>query len=288
VPRPSKATHVLAKLREELGLHQRELAERVGLHWRTIQDIELGKTTLSRRNAIRISEKIGVSVDWLLQNDPSTEIKNVSGKRWSNKDRQALEDRAKRWPNMPHIIRGQNLFICYNLLRDYVYFRSILESLPDQLKAISDWRQCTFRALVEFLGTHPEAAKRESEISGRNDHEQPHLTPDSVQSIKDDCDAIADYCYSERPQDEITEAVKIALNMGWTFDEVMKHLDGIAEQNRKERLLRLYGIEKFSDDPRRITFAKIQHQGGTKADKEAKTESADKSGSGPKNNVTLV
>jgi transcriptional regulator with XRE-family HTH domain len=236
MPRPSKAAHVLAKLREELGLHQKELAERVGLHWRTIQDIERGKLQLSRRNALRISEKIGVSVDWLLQNDPSAEIKNISGERWTNKHRQALEDRAKRWPNMSSVMRLQNLLICYNLLRDYVYFRSILESLPDQRKAIRDWRRCTSHALKEFLASHPEASERESEISGRNDHEQPHLTPDSTQSIKDDCDAIADYCHSEQPQDEITETVKIALDMGWTFDAVMKHLDGMTDENREERL----------------------------------------------------
>jgi transcriptional regulator with XRE-family HTH domain len=263
-------------LREELGLRQKELAERVGLHWRTIQDIELGKLQLSRRNALRISEKIGVSVDWLFQNDPSAEIKNISGERWTNKHRQALEDRAKRWPSMPHIVREQNLLICYNLLRDYVYFRSILESLPDQRKAIFDWRHCTSHALREFLASHPEASEREREISGRNDHQQPHLTPDSLQSIKDDCDAVADYCYSERSQDEITEAVRIALDLGWTFDEVMKHLDGMTEQNKEERLLRLYGIKKVWDDPRRITLAKMQHQGGTKSDKVAHTESADK------------
>src|SRR5258707_11266689 len=78
MPRVAKAAHVLAKLRSQLGLYQREFAKRVGLSQRTIQDVERGILKLSRRSAIKVSEGTGVSVEWLLDNDSRKPIQNSS------------------------------------------------------------------------------------------------------------------------------------------------------------------------------------------------------------------
>ncbi len=246
MPRPSKAAHVLAKLREELGgLYQREFAERVGLHWRTVQDIER-RGRISRRNAIKISEKTGVSSDWLLQNDPSLEIKSVSGKRWSNKDRHAFEARSKRWPELAPVIRKWNLAVCFTLLYDYVNLRFLLEGLPNPPEALRKWKACQHGAIVKFLAAYRPASEREKELTRKGGGEWPRLSRESLLTVKDDVDTIFDAAESPEPKDEVAEAVSNALRHGlYDLGEVLEILDGMTERNRQERLLKLYGLKKI-------------------------------------------
>jgi transcriptional regulator with XRE-family HTH domain len=187
VGRASKGTHVLAKLRQELGLHQKEMADRVGLHWRTIQDIERGKPPLSRRNAMRISEKTGVSVNWLLRNDPAREIVNVSGKKWSHKDRQAFEARSKRWPGVVRQARMWELGVCATLFKDYLLVKALLEGVPNPTQASFKWHQCQKDALIKFASSYePLRAKRKSELIEKV------LNKEAIQEIKGDLDAISE------------------------------------------------------------------------------------------------
>jgi transcriptional regulator with XRE-family HTH domain len=190
---PSKATHVLAKLREELGLHQKELAERVGLHWRTIQDIERGKLQLSRRNAIKIGDKLGVSPAWLLQNDTSQEIKNVAGERWSLKDRRTVDYRY------PELIRQLLLTrICSSLLSDYLRFRAYFDGLPDAQKVLARWLECQERAWSEFVASHEALGERTKNVT----KEQTKLSQNNLGSIRDDIDAISEISWAIETQFE--------------------------------------------------------------------------------------
>ncbi len=66
--RPSLGKSCLAVLRSIVGLTQGQLAELADVSRPTIQAIELGKLTLSRRLAEKISLHTGVSMRWLLNN----------------------------------------------------------------------------------------------------------------------------------------------------------------------------------------------------------------------------
>lgn len=149
-----KPPHVLAKLRKDLGLRQKELARKVLCHYRTIQDVEHGKLRLSRILAMRISEKTGVSVDWLLKNDPKRDIVNCSGRRWSNKDRKLFEDRQKRWADLLPAIRKWRVLVCMELLKDYLRLRSLIETLPEPGKALIHWGNWRREAFLKFLETY--------------------------------------------------------------------------------------------------------------------------------------
>ena len=199
MPMPSKATHVLAKLREELGLHQKELAERVGLHWRTIQDIERGKLQLSRRNAIKIGDKLGVSPAWLLQNDTSQEIKNVSGEQWSLKDRQNTDAHYPWFAHRTPLVRQYILAgICVRLFRQYLRFRAYFDGLPDAQKVLARWLECQERAWSEFVASHEALGERTKNVT----KEQTKLSQNNLGSIRDDIDAISEISWAIETQFE--------------------------------------------------------------------------------------
>jgi transcriptional regulator with XRE-family HTH domain len=206
MPRPSKAAHVLAKLRDELGLHQKELAERVGLHWRTIQDVERGKTQLSRRNAMRISEKTGVSVNWLLANDPTREMVSVSGEPWSNQDRVTAARRAERFPRIARLTRKLQATVSGRLLYEYFELRTLIEAMPNPLAALLAWHEIRKRALEEFMKKFPEAKE---------------IRPDrfNPESIKGDVDIVIEEEANWTERDTETLPILIALSAyvdgGW-------------------------------------------------------------------------
>jgi transcriptional regulator with XRE-family HTH domain len=193
--RTSKGAHVLAKLRQELGLHQKEMAERVGLHWRTIQNIEGGKSKLNRRTAMRISQKTGVSVHWLLQNDSDREIVNASGKKWSHKDQQAFDARSKQWPGLSRNVRWLELAVSAPLFRDYLTIRALLEGAPNPLEASLKWHKCQKQALFSFASSYePLRAEKGSLLTKK------WLGKEGIQEIRNDLDAISEDLQS--PADE--------------------------------------------------------------------------------------
>ena len=67
--RPSLNKTNIARLRELLGMTQKDLATIAGCSWTSIRSIEHGKLGLSRRLAERIMAQTDVSADWLLRND---------------------------------------------------------------------------------------------------------------------------------------------------------------------------------------------------------------------------
>ena len=64
-----KSHHVVAWVREALGLKQSELASLIGISRNTLQSIELGRLPLSERIAYRLSEQTGIRAKWLLDNE---------------------------------------------------------------------------------------------------------------------------------------------------------------------------------------------------------------------------
>ncbi|HIF09348.1 MAG TPA: XRE family transcriptional regulator [Sneathiellales bacterium] len=71
--RPSVNRHVLAALRNVIGLSQKKFGELCGVTRDTILSIETGRLKLSEKLATRIAEETGVTMNWLLENDLSTE-----------------------------------------------------------------------------------------------------------------------------------------------------------------------------------------------------------------------
>ncbi len=64
--RPPKNQHVVAVLRQAIGLGQQQLAARIGCSKSYIQKIELDDRPLSLETAKRIGDHTGVDLDWLM------------------------------------------------------------------------------------------------------------------------------------------------------------------------------------------------------------------------------
>lgn len=63
-----KPKHVVAWVREQLGLTQSELGHLIGSSQHTIQAIELGKLPLSEYFAYQLAEQTGITAKWFLAN----------------------------------------------------------------------------------------------------------------------------------------------------------------------------------------------------------------------------
>lgn len=63
----------LRLLRQETGLPQTQTAERVGISWRTYQDLEAGKYP-SYVTLLKIADTFQVSVDWLMGRTEDREV----------------------------------------------------------------------------------------------------------------------------------------------------------------------------------------------------------------------
>ena len=63
----------LRLLRQEAGLTQTQTAERVGISWRTYQDLEAGKYP-SYTTLLKIADTFQVSVDWLMGRTEDREV----------------------------------------------------------------------------------------------------------------------------------------------------------------------------------------------------------------------
>jgi DNA-binding XRE family transcriptional regulator len=75
--------HNLARLREELGISQTDLAQWVGRSWSAIKAIETGKLALSPELAALIASTTGTDKNWLLANDlsaPMPPLERVSAR----------------------------------------------------------------------------------------------------------------------------------------------------------------------------------------------------------------
>jgi len=62
----------LAIVRKEIGYTQAQFGELIGRAWPTVHAIERGKLRLTEEVAQKASEETGVSLKWLLEDDPQT------------------------------------------------------------------------------------------------------------------------------------------------------------------------------------------------------------------------
>src|SRR5262249_32561654 len=81
---PSKQKHVLVRLRQHLGLSQKQLAAWCACSEVTIQSIEVGRLALSKNLALRISRATAVPAEWLLANDLKSPLPKLALKPLAN------------------------------------------------------------------------------------------------------------------------------------------------------------------------------------------------------------
>jgi hypothetical protein len=155
---------------------------------------------------MRISEKTGVSIHWLLANDPAREIVNVSGELWSNQDRAASERRAERFPRITRLTRKLQATVSGLLLHEYLELRTLIEAMPNPLAALLAWHEIRKQALEEFVKKFPEAKE---------------IRPDrfNSESIKEDVDIVIEEEANWTKRDTETLPILIALSActggGW-------------------------------------------------------------------------
>jgi transcriptional regulator with XRE-family HTH domain len=212
--RPSKAVHVLAKVRIELGETQKGFANMCRCHCRTIQQIELGKLRLSRTMAMRISERTGVSVEWLLANDKARGIVDVLDRKWSPD-----KESRKRWAGLRPRIRVYQLLICTKLFEEYLRLRSLIESLPNPGKAMREWESLHREAFLKFLENY-EPVSVKFGLEPKNitlqdfDKFAVSVSSETLKTAQGDIYAILDFQSAKPPKNSRERAVDLFVGLG--------------------------------------------------------------------------
>jgi transcriptional regulator with XRE-family HTH domain len=159
--RNSPRRHVLVLIREELGKSQKELASILCLSQSATQKIELKKLPLSPDTARRASERLGVSIEDLIENNVSSPLRAVNGKRWTKKAcdewRASLSDWAKLSPE-EHAWRLRNSEL---LLRAYLEHRTLVESFENPEIGAELLDSHLQKALLEFRGKNLKLLKKD-------------------------------------------------------------------------------------------------------------------------------
>lgn len=246
IVRKSKGAHVLEKVRAGLGKYQKEFAKALGCSESAIQQIELGKLALSRRMAMRISERTGVSVEWLLTNDPEREIVNVFGRKWSP-DTKRIELFRERWAKLQPMVRACQVLICQRLLEDYLCLRSLIESLPNPGKAMREWESYHREAFLKFLETYKPISERfgfnPKELTA-NDYLRLTVgaSSENLGSIQGDIDAVMDALHAGAKPRNYKEILAHLFVLGGnhpyqTFERVFNGLAGLSDEDLKKKTL---------------------------------------------------
>ena len=117
-----KSRHVVAWVRESLGLKQAELASLIGISRNTLQSIEYGRLPLSERIAYRLSEQTGIGAKWLLNNELGDLPPDPAEMR-----RKYEQAQAQPWRDSYPAYLVPRMFI----FRLYVFAREIAAELGD-------------------------------------------------------------------------------------------------------------------------------------------------------------
>lgn len=139
MPRPSKNVHLLATLRQELNLHQVELAERVGVSDRTIRKVELGAQKLSYRLAEAIGDTFDLDPQSLIRNDLSKGLITWDGRPWDRKKRREIQARLRRWGDLEPYARQAQRGITAALLYQYLEISDLIRHMPDPEIRLIEW-----------------------------------------------------------------------------------------------------------------------------------------------------
>jgi transcriptional regulator with XRE-family HTH domain len=172
--KPSKR-HVLALVRIQAGLTQKELAKLLGVRPITVQSIEQGALKLSEELALKAESELDVAAAWLLANDPKIAPYTVRNSKWNrdlfefrqgsryavSEQRSKKGSRAVMWnPNLAAVEIADE-FTAWRAAHIAAEFDNLLrgsKGLPRQgilLRRI-------YRALEELKKDFPAAPTRES------------------------------------------------------------------------------------------------------------------------------
>jgi transcriptional regulator with XRE-family HTH domain len=162
--RSKKKRHVVAWLRETLGLSQSQFASLINSSQPTIQAVELGRIPLSERFALAIESKTGTSAKWLQQN-------NLHPLPDAEETREKYEHAKLGWSRyvaVPYILSRMYL------MRTYIGLRMIADELGySGCKAAGYFTRLdkTFSELLNGIGDLPTRRRvyqRISEITTDN------------------------------------------------------------------------------------------------------------------------
>jgi transcriptional regulator with XRE-family HTH domain len=145
--RPYARKHVLVQIREQLGLQQQELAVLVGVSTSTIKRVELLSLKLSRGLARRMSEVLGVSMDYLLKNQLSERPVTPSGRYWTKED-------AKLSKRPPAFMRLWHLLPTWIVLTRCCKYLSAIRAIEKPLSSAWVLGKYLDRAFNEFMKSH--------------------------------------------------------------------------------------------------------------------------------------
>jgi transcriptional regulator with XRE-family HTH domain len=145
--RPPVRKHVLVRIREELGLQQKELANLLGVSTSTIKRVELLSLKLSRHLARRMSEALGVSMDYLLKNELFRRPVTPGGGRWT-------KEYAKFSKPAPAFMRLWHLLPTWIVLSRCCKYLSAIRAVQNPLQSAWLLAKHLDRAFNEFMKAH--------------------------------------------------------------------------------------------------------------------------------------
>lgn len=131
----------LKQAREALGITQKELGSRVGLHWYQVKDLETGKVkNLSLSLAKALEEKLGINSEWL-----------ATGEGEMFKEASPLFRVAEQAIHYPSQIQHQN-----KVAAEHIELAELTRRIINYLESASVEERQTVRRLMEGLASGSE------------------------------------------------------------------------------------------------------------------------------------
>jgi transcriptional regulator with XRE-family HTH domain len=174
---PATGTHCLRVLREFLGLSQTNFAKTVEISPSMIHKLENGTkngTRLTTRTAEQIARFTGISVAWLLRNDPAAPLIDSAGNRYT--ENHYLRSRARAQGLITPGL-GTRTMVRMQLLQSYAKARALFdrpEMRPHFLRYVVELE--LLRGRFEDHALYPEGTKAGDLI----DEEARLLNPDTL------------------------------------------------------------------------------------------------------------
>jgi transcriptional regulator with XRE-family HTH domain len=170
---PATGTHCVRRLREFLGLSQNGFAKEVGISASLVHKIENETQELTIRTAEQIARFTGISVEWLLRNNPTAPLIDSAGNRYT--ENHYLRARARARGLIPGL--GARTIVRMQLLQSYAKARALFdrpEMRPHFLRYVAELE--LLRGRFEDHALYPEGTLAGELI----DEEARLLNPDTL------------------------------------------------------------------------------------------------------------
>jgi transcriptional regulator with XRE-family HTH domain len=240
----SRRRHVLVVLREKLHWTQEGLARAVGVHQRTIQDVERGVRIISRQLAQDISQATRVSVEWLLRNDLTDPIRNVDETPY--RGQMEVEQAKKDDSYLKEFGIEERAFTLSSriiLLTHYARFAGMLDALGNGPHVLNVLESKLNKAILAFIKDCKPARERWDGKAVKYTPFMWRLDKSALKRVEDDLRAVSEMMTEQKSESKSPTAEKTLIQF------VMFGCENRAERIQAMRFIRARKLEELEETP---------------------------------------